>query len=115
MKHIDRLVRFVKSAGAASEAATDRNGFLSYHAETHAVGLGVAAGFAAVAWGRESLLSLVYAAAVHGRVGQSDGKRRRVVKDCRQEPHYCLGGIVMGALLAAWMRVWLGKSLLPFA
>lgn len=113
MKHIDKAVRFVKSAGAKTEADSDRDGFLSYHAESHAAGLGLAAGFAFAAWSEMSLLGIVYGAAVHGRVAQSAGKRRRILRDVVQEPHYALGGIVLGAVLGAAVRVAMARGALP--
>jgi hypothetical protein len=113
MIHLDRLIRFLKGAGAAEEADTDRNGFLSYHAETHAVGMGIAAAFTAVAFNEASLLGIVYAAAVHGRVRQSTGKRRRIIADVKQEPHYALGGVVIGALLGVIVRIGMGDPAVP--
>lgn len=40
-----RLIAFLKTAGAPEESDTQRDGFLSYSAETHAVGVGVYYGF----------------------------------------------------------------------
>lgn len=113
MKHLDRFVAWVKAAGAPTEASHDRNGFLSYHAETHAVGMGVAAGYTAAAFSEASLLGIVYGTAVHGRIRQSEGKRRRIIADVRQEPHYALGGVVVGGLLGALTRLAIGQSVLP--
>jgi len=93
------LIPFVESAGAPTEGDYDRNGFLSYHAETHALGMGIAAGWWYGATGSNELLSLVYGAAVNGRAHASNGKRRRILKDIVQEPHYSLGGVVLGAVL----------------
>jgi hypothetical protein len=113
MKHVDHLIRFVKAAGATSEAATDRNGFLSYHAETHALAMGMAAAFTAVAFNEASLLGIVYGAATHGRIRQSEGKRRRIIADCKQEPHYALTGVVIGGVLAVSVRLAMGDTMIP--
>jgi hypothetical protein len=39
------LVAFIKTAGAAHESDTDRDGFLSYSGETHGLAVGVYYGF----------------------------------------------------------------------
>jgi hypothetical protein len=113
MKHLIRIVSFVDGAFAASESDTDRDGPLSYHAETHAAGIGIGAGFAAAVFGEVSLLGIVYAAAVHGRLAQLEGKRRQMAKDCRREPAHCLTGVVVGVLLGALYRVASGQAALP--
>lgn len=96
---LKRLILRVKQAGAKKEAHTKRDGFLSYHAESHAAGMGIAAGWYATAQGSTELLGLVYGAAVYGRAHASNGKRRRILRDIVQEPHYALGGVVFGAVL----------------
>lgn len=113
MRHVDQLIRFVKAAGAGSEAATDRNGFLSYHAETHALAMGMAAAFTAVAFNEASLLGIVYGAATHGRIAQSEGKRRKIIADVKQEPHYALTGVVIGGVLGMSVRLSMGDTALP--
>lgn len=106
---IQRFIQFIKDAGAKTEKASDRDGFLSYHAESHAAGMGLAGGFMATAAGETKLLGLVYAAAVHGTAKERNGKRRRILLDVVQEMHYALGGIVVGALLGAGVRVLTGE------
>lgn len=113
MKHLDWFIRLTKTAGAKKESNTERDGFLSYHAETHALAMGLAAAYAAVAFNETSLLSAVYAAAAHGRVAQSQKKRRRIFRDIVQEPHYALFGVVVGGTLGAGVRVALGDPPLP--
>ena len=98
---VERGVRFFKSAGAVEEEDYERDGFLSYHAESHAAGLGIAAGWFAGATGKTELLSLVYAAAVYGKAQGKNSKRRRILRDVVQEPHYAVGGVVLGAVLGA--------------
>jgi hypothetical protein len=102
---LKQIIRFVKRAGSKSEEDFKGNGFLSYHAETHAAGLGIAAGWWYGAEGNTELLSLVYAAAVHGEAHARNGKRRRILRDIVQEPHYALGGVPIGAALGA-MASW---------
>lgn len=110
MKHLDRIIGFIKSAGAVEESDSERDGFLSYHAESHAAGMGIAAGYTAAAFSEMSLLGLVYGAATEGRIKQdTSGKRRRILADCKQEPHYCLGGLVVGGLLGTGTRAVLGQ------
>jgi hypothetical protein len=113
MKHLRRIVSFVDDAFAESESDTVWDGPLSYHAETHAVGIGIGAGFAAAVFGEVSLLGIVYAAAVHGRLAQLEGRRREMAEDCRQEPAHCLSGVVVGVLLGALYRVAAGQQPLP--
>lgn len=95
---IAELLQYVKHAGATSESDSDRDGFLSYHAESHAAGLGIAAGWFATATGETKLLSVVYGAAVYGKATGENEKRRRIVRDVVEEPHYAVGGVVLGAL-----------------
>ncbi|GGM64397.1 hypothetical protein J2752_000437 [Halarchaeum rubridurum] len=103
---LDRVVAWIKAAGAASETDSARDGFLSYHAESHALGLGLAAGWFFVATGQTQLLSIIYAAAVYGRARTvNGGARRRVLADVTQEWHYALGGVVAGAVLATLLAL----------
>lgn len=101
MTTLETLIRLAKTAGAKREAQTDRDGVLSYHAESHALALGLAAGWFAIVQGEASLLSALYSAAVYGKVsGLGDApKRRRLLVDVKQEPHYGLFGVVAGAVL----------------
>lgn len=101
---LKRLIRWVKAAGAPSEDSFPRNGFLSWHAESHAAGMGIAAGYSYFAFGEVRLVGMVYAAAVYGRAHASNGKRRRIFRDITHEPHYALGGLVLGALLGLVSR-----------
>jgi hypothetical protein len=110
---LKRVVHLIKQAGGKSEAKTKRDGFLSYHAETHAMGMGIAAGWFAAAQGSTELLGIVYAAAVYGRAHASNGKRRRILMDIVQEPHYALFGAVAGAVTGAVTSSVLGISDVP--
>lgn len=104
------IVRFIKAAGGKTEAKTKRDGFLSYHAESHALGMGTAAGYLAVAHGEKRLLGMVIAGAVHGQAHAKSGRRRRIFKDIVEEPHYALFGIVMGGVLGAVANVATGGA-----
>lgn len=97
---LESLIAFLKAAGQPTEADTTRDGAFSYKSETHAAGLGIAAGFASTAHGQQRLLSIVYAAAVYGKAQEANqGQRRRLWTDVRHEPHYALGGVVAGSML----------------
>jgi hypothetical protein len=98
---LKRLVVLAKQAGGETEPKTKRDGFLSYHAETHALGMGIAAGWWYGAEGDTQLLSLVYGAAVEARAHAANGKRRRILRDIAAEPHYALAGVVAGAVLGS--------------
>lgn len=95
------IKQFVGEAGTTGESNTDRDGFLSHKAETHALGMGLAAGFYFGARGETRLLSVVYGAAVYGKAHWANGQRRRLLMDIRKEPHYALGGVVAGVGLGA--------------
>lgn len=99
----DRVIGFVKTAGAESEDATERDGFLSYHAETHALGTGIGVGFAAAASGELQLVGFVVAAILYGNRGSSvfSGK---LLQDINQEKQYFLAGLVVGAVLGVATR-----------
>jgi hypothetical protein len=106
MTFLESIIAFIKPAGVPTESDSDRDGFLSYKSETHAAGLGLAAGFFATAHGETQLLALVYGAAVYGKAYEASGQRRRLWTDVRSEPHYALGGAVVGAafgILAGWI------------
>lgn len=98
---LETLITFAKTAGQPTEASTERDGAFSYKSETHAAGLGIAAGFAVTAHGDRKLLSAVYAAAIYGKAQEANGQRRRLWEDVKREPHYALGGVVTGSVLGA--------------
>lgn len=99
---LKRIITRIEAAGSKSEDDSKVDGFMSYHAEAHSAGMGIAAGYTATAHGEAKLLGLVYAAAVHGEAHARNGKRRRIFRDIAQEPHYALGGIVTGAILGTF-------------
>lgn len=101
---LKKIIQRLKEAGAKSESSFDRDGAFSYHAETHAAGMGLAAGYVATAHGETKLLGVALGAAVHGRAAERNGKRRRILMDIVDEWHYALGGIVVGGVIGAGVR-----------
>jgi len=98
---IRKLITFIKQAGAASEQSTDRQGFLSYHAESHAVAVGLGAGFLLTLSGNGQLLGAVIGAISAGLRGESSRQPTKILTDVYQEPHYAIGGLVVGVILGA--------------
>lgn len=96
---LDTIIDWIQDAGAVRESQSDRDGFLSYKSESHATGMGIAAGWFMATTGDTQLLSIVYAAAVYGHTQGETGQRLHVLKDIKREPHYALGGAVTGAIL----------------
>jgi hypothetical protein len=101
---LDWLRTRLRQAGAPSEDATDRDGAFSFHAETHAAGVGAGLGFAAVATGNVQWLALLLPAVTAG-LRARQGEFGKILADVRQEPHYALGGLVAGALLGLAVRL----------
>lgn len=109
------LINLVRTAGAYRESDTERDGFLSYAAETHSVGYGLAVGaaialnLAGVPW----VLELVFVA-----LGGVGAKRRfgneRVMREITDEPQYFLGALVLGFVVVGLVAVFLGGATLPF-
>lgn len=95
---IRKLIRVIRQAGAPSEGSTDRSGFLSYHAETHAVGVGLGIGWLAIVSGDLQLLGVVIPAITSG-FRAKNRELGKILRDVYQEPHYALGALVAGALL----------------
>ncbi|WP_254766520.1 hypothetical protein [Salinilacihabitans rarus] len=97
---LSRLVRLVREAGAPSEDTYDRDGFLSYHAESHAAGIGIGVGAAASATGDLRYVGAIVALAFGANRGPTLSSAK-IAEDVRQEPHYALGGLALGFLLGA--------------
>jgi len=95
---LTRLRDWVKSASSKTESGSDRDGFLSYHAESHAAGVGIGIGWIAVVTGDIQLLGLLLPAITSG-LKAKDKEFGKILTDVKTEPHYALGGIVFGALL----------------
>lgn len=76
------ILRLVRQAGAPTESASERDGFLSYSAETHAIGHGLYHGLTSRPW--------------RFRAGEHPDN-----PDVQAEPHYYKGAFVAGTL-AQW-------------
>ena len=90
--------QFIEDAGAPSEQASDRDGAFSYHAETHAFAVGAGVAWIALVTGNLQLLGLVVPAITTG-LRAKDGDYGMILTDVVQEPHYALGGLLLGGLL----------------
>jgi len=95
---LERILTFARQAGAPSEEATERDGGFSYHAESHAFGVGLGVGFAAVTTGNYRIIALI-TSGLFGLNRIPEMSSPRITGDLRKEPHYCLFGIVIGAVV----------------
>jgi len=95
---------YIEDAGAPTESDSERNGFLSYHAESHAVGVGLGVAWLAMVTGNLQLLGLVVPAITAG-LRAKNREFSKILTDVRQEPHYALGGLVVGAALGVGVRM----------
>lgn len=88
---------FFRSAGAPTEGDTERDGFLSYSHETHAVGYGLALGaavalkLAGVPWVLETVILALGGVGAKRRFGNE-----RVWREITDEPQYFMGAFVLG-------------------
>lgn len=101
---IDRFVRVVKQAGAPSEDATERDGFLSHAAETHSAGAGIGFGFMIASTGEWRYLGVLLELILLGNRGDTR-LAATLIRDILTELPYFLGGLVLGAALGAWARL----------
>lgn len=111
---LERLIVWFRAMGAKTEADSERDGFLSYKSETHAVGMAIAGGFVLAAHGDAKLAGLVYGAAVYGRSYGEKGKRLIIIQDIIREPQYALGALVFGVflgILARLIMIWMGVEI----
>jgi hypothetical protein len=92
------LREWIKAAGQPNESNTDRDGFLSYSAEVHAVGVGLGIGFLAVATGNMQLLGVILPAITSG-LRAKNREFSKILEDVYQEPHYAIAAVVVGMLL----------------
>lgn len=97
------------------EADTERNGFLSYAGEWHALTIGLSVGAASAIVGKPEIAAAVVLVAVGFKpaaallhagkavtlaaLGQTTGPNA-LVEDLRREPWYAGGGVVVGYSLA---------------
>lgn len=98
----DPIPGVIEDAGAATESDSDRNGFLSYHAESHAAGVGLGVGWLALVTGDLQYLGLIVPALTAG-LRAKNKQFGKILTDVRQEPHYALGALVVGGVLGALM------------
>lgn len=101
------LREWIKAAGQPKESDSDRNGFLSYSAEAHAAGVGIGIGWLALVTGNMQLLAVIIPA-ITGGLRAKNKDYSKILKDVATEPHYALGGVVVGGMLG-----WLVSSV-PF-
>ena len=102
---------------AGSEEDTERDGFLSYAGEWHALILGIGVGltgsmalvglFTAWVLGKCHLVELLYGG-VKSKVTGCPFKQSGHMKDAAKEPGYAIGGILFGLFLNG---VFIGYSL----
>ena len=100
---IDRLIHFVGTFGASKESATDRDGILSYAAESHAAGAGLGVGFLLAVSGYYRLFGAVYFGLAH-RNRKGSLFSGQLLEDIQKETQYFLGGLVAGAVLGRIIR-----------
>ena len=95
---VERLYQHYRYAGAASEGSYDFDGGFSYHAESHAFGVGFGVGVTAAATNEYKpagiIVSIIFG--LDRGSALSDGK---IAQDIRQEPHYALFGLALGIML----------------
>lgn len=92
----------IETAGAKSEDATGRDGFLSYHAESHAAGMGVSLGMLSSTTGNMRWASGAAAIALYNAdadTGKSFDLEAHIRDDIKSEPNYLLGGLAVGLFL----------------
>jgi hypothetical protein len=89
----------IKDAGAQSESDTDRDGAFSYHAESHAFGVGAGIAWLVLMTGAAELVGLVLPAITAG-LRAKDRQFSKILTDVYQEPHYTLFGHLVGAVVA---------------
>lgn len=93
----------IKEAGASKEANTERNGFLSYHAETHALVVGFAVGVLGGYRDSMALVALILPAITSG-LRAKDKEFSKILTDLKQEPHYGLFGIAIGLIVGITLK-----------
>jgi hypothetical protein len=90
-----------------TEEASERDGFLSYAVEVHALGLGVGAGMTAALTGRWEIVGVTGSVALG--VGGAAVSSAPVARNITREPWYFLGGLAVGLVAGAAIRVALGR------
>lgn len=103
---LSKVYKLIQEMGALEESDTDRDGFLSYSAETHAVAVGLGVGFLATASGQASLVGVIIPTISAGLRGKSADGKSKILTDVKTEPHYALGGLAAGAAAGYLLRAW---------
>ena len=98
MSLIDRLLQRVTEAGAPRESSHKRNGFLSHHEESHALGACLGLGFAIGVAGDLSVVGVLLSLILYGTRGD-DLLEPRLVGDILAERHYAIAGLAVGILV----------------
>lgn len=88
---ISRILEFFRESAAARERDSDRNGFLSYAGEYHAVGVGFLAAVIGVFTGNWELLAVLAAVITGGREVKNNHLR-----DAAKEVAYTALGVALG-------------------
>lgn len=91
----------VREAGAPGEEATERDGFLSYKSETHAVAYAVGLGFALVQ--PNPWITVLVLGALLVNEGRRWRLDRRVFREIREEPQYFTPTLAISAIQTAWL------------
>jgi hypothetical protein len=95
----NRIIKVVRQAGATDESKTNRQGFLSWKAETHALFASTALTFTILTLGRVSVLGALVFITLY--INRGDTIRSKdVVNDILIERAYTYGGVVAGTVLA---------------
>ena len=109
----ERLGSYGEVPDSLHESGTERDGFLSYAAEFHAMLFGIAAGVM-VAHNPEYfdlLVGLLATAFGVERVGRVIPQiKERYLSQIRDEVHYFMGGAIVGHVYVQWLN---GEALLP--
>lgn len=102
MRRLDDAIEWVSGSDAATEAGSERDGFLSYSSEWHTTAYGLGLGFSAIAAvaGQPWILQITIAA-LGGIGAKRVFKDERVTREIRDEPQYFLPSIVVGAVIGA--------------
>lgn len=101
---IGPVIQRLREAGAPSEQTYERDGGFSYHAESHAFGVGFGVGLWAGATGDYQYAGAIIAAAFGLNRGPQLSSPR-ILEDIKQEPHYAIFGVAVGFLLGNPSRV----------
>lgn len=106
---IDKVIKVIKRASAKSEESTEYDGFLSYHAESHAAGSGLGIGFMIGASGDLSVLGAILNLVLYGNRGEISFSPL-LLDDILSERPYFICSIIIGVIIGLMVRLILGKG-----